>query len=411
MNSALRSKLSRYALALSAVVVATGVLVVLRDRVNVTTVALAFLLVILFVAAFLGSRPALAASLGAMLAFNYCFLPPYGAFAITDPQNWVALTAFLITALTAGQLSARARERATIAEQKGREVARLYAELQTAFEQASRAEALRQSERLKSALLDAVTHDIRTPLTSIKAAVTTLLDRKWTNDAARQLDDATRDELLEIIDEEADRLDRFVAALVDLARIEAGELHLHRRWGAADEIVTASLDRAEKITRDHRIDVEIEADLPLVRVDPRLVSEVLYNLIENAAKYSPAGSSIRVTAAAQVGDDGDAAVRIAVEDEGEGVPANLRERVFDKFFRATRLDVDASGYQPTGSGMGLAIARGITEVHGGAIWIEDATESRTGARFVFTLPIGEVPEEGDRDTPAERNTKSTPINL
>jgi two-component system sensor histidine kinase KdpD len=289
----------------------------------------------------------------------------------------------LITAVTAGQLSASAKRRAEEAEAGRREIERLYDELRDAFERASEAEALRRSERLKSALLDAVTHDIRTPLTSIKASVTTLLDelRERAGDAAT-LDAEGRRDMLEVIDEEADRLNRFVEGLVELARIEAGELELRRRWGSVDEIVMTALERAEPLTHGHTVEVTIERDLPVVRVDAKAVAQVVFTLADNAAKYSPAGTRIKVTA----GRGDDEMLRLTVEDEGPGVPAELRERVFDKFFRAMR-DGD-TGTHPSGTGMGLAIARGIVEAHGGRIWIEDAGEGR-GMLVALTLPLGD----------------------
>src|SRR5215831_8968449 len=167
-----------YAVAVGGIAAVTAVLApLIGHQINATTVALALLLVVLFVATGWGSRPAVLASVLGMLCFNFFFLPPIGTFTIADPDNWIALGAFLVTAITAGQLSARAKRRAEEAEAGRREIERLYQELQTAFARASHAEALRQSERLKSALLDAVTHDLQTPLTSIKASATTLLGK------------------------------------------------------------------------------------------------------------------------------------------------------------------------------------------------------------------------------------------
>ena len=187
---------------------------------------------------------------------------------------------------------------------------------------------------------------------------------------------------MEVIDEESDRLSRFISGLIELARIEAGELHLRRRWGAVDEIISTALSRAEPISKEHRIELDVEKELPGVRVDERAVSEVVYTLIDNAAKYSPAGSRIRITAQ----HAGDGQIQMSVEDEGQGIPVELREQVFDKFFRATR-DGDIS-HQPTGTGMGLAIAKGIVEAHEGKIWIESGAGGK-GTRVVFTLPIGD----------------------
>ena len=358
----------------------------LGTHINATTVALALLLTILFIATRWGSLPALASSLLAMLGFNFFFLPPFGTFEIAARDNWIALTAFLITAITAGQLSARAKRRAEEAESGQREIERLYAELSEAFERASHAEALRQSEKLKSALLDAVTHDLRTPLTSVKASITTLLDdARGAPDSEERitLDPESRIEMMEVIDQESDRLNRFIGGLIELARIEAGELQLRRRWGAVDDIISAALARAEPVTRGHKIELQIENELPVVRVDERAVSEVMYTLIDNAAKYSPAGGRIRIVAE----HAGEGLIRMAVEDEGPGIADDLRERVFDKFFRATR-PPNASKHDPSGTGMGLAIARGIVEAHQGKIWIE-AAKGGKGTRVVFTLPIGD----------------------
>jgi two-component system sensor histidine kinase KdpD len=160
-------------------------------------------------------------------------------------------------------------------------------------------------------------------------------------------------------------------------------MHLRRRWGSVEEIVTTALERAAPLTRDHRIQVMLGDDLPTVRVDDRSVAEVVYTLVDNAAKYSPPGTEINVEARSAGGQT----VRLSVEDEGPGVPLELRERVFDKFFRAMR-DGDSSTRQPSGSGMGLAIAKGIVEAHGGRIWIEESS-GRRGNRVVVTLPIGD----------------------
>ena len=154
----------------------TAVLFPFQQPVNATTVALAFLLVVLLVALFWGSRPALLASVLGMFCFNFFFLPPLYTLTIAHAENWVALIVFFTTALAVGQLSARAKQRAEEAESRKREVESLYTQLQAAFERESEAEAIKRSERLKSALLDAVTHDLRTPLTSIKASITTLID-------------------------------------------------------------------------------------------------------------------------------------------------------------------------------------------------------------------------------------------
>jgi K+-sensing histidine kinase KdpD len=376
----------------------TAVLAPFQQQVNATTVGLTFLLVVLFVALFWGSRPALLASVLGMFCFNFFFLPPLYTLTIAHAENWVALIVFFTTALAVGQLSARAKQRAEEAESRKREVESLYAQLQTAFERESEAEAIKRSERLKSALLDAVTHDLRTPLTAIKASITTLIDEARGQTAETQpveLDPESRFDMLEVIDQESDRLNRFITDLIDLARIEAGELRLRRRWGAVEEIISTALTRAKSLTTKHNIKIDTEKELPVVRVDANAVSEVVYTLVDNAAKYSPSGSSIFIYA--RRGPEG--TVTMAVEDEGTGIDRVMRERVFDKFFRATR-DGDITTHQPSGTGMGLAIAKGIVEAHEGKIWIESGRNGK-GTRVVFTLPIGDYDAANNGNTPPE----------
>src|SRR5262245_5116164 len=191
-----------YTAALAGIAAVSGLLKLFGEHVNPTTVALAFLLIILFVATAWGSRPAIVASVIGIVCFNFFFLPPFRTFAIRDPHNWVAFIVFMITAITVGQLSGRVKRRAEEAEAAKAEVERLYYELQDSFERSSQARALKQSERLKSALLDAVTHDLRTPLTSIKASATTLLDDLYSverDNAEPRLDLEDRKEMLRVI--------------------------------------------------------------------------------------------------------------------------------------------------------------------------------------------------------------------
>lgn len=347
----------------------TAVKFVLRNQINPTTVALIFLLFILFLATAFGSKPALFASFLAMICFNFFFLPPFGSLTIADPQNWVALLAFLIVAVTAGQLSAKAKRRAEEAE-------KLYQDLQEAFEQASEAEALRRSEKLKSSLLDAVTHDLRTPLTSIKASVTTLIEDKQEN----ILDEEGRTEFLEIINEETDRLNEFIEGMVGIAKIEANALHLRKNWSAVEEILSNALERAKNQLQSHQILLEIEPDLPNIFVDAHSISEVVFTLLDNAAKYSKKNSRILISACRAEFE----MIEIAIEDEGKGISPEMREQVFSKFFRVSE---DAIHSTESGLGLGLAIARGILESQDGRIWIEDGSENYT-TKFVVAVPIG-----------------------
>ncbi len=367
-DSIFRSQLLRYGLSLVVILLLTLVLIGLESHVNTTTVALVLLMAVLSSATFFGRNPALLASFVAMLCFNYFFIPPVHTWTISDPQNLVAWAAFTITAIVAGELSAYARRRA-------RESERLYEELQTAFKTATQAEALRQSEKLKSALLDAVTHDLRTPLTSIKASVTTLLDSEGGHRTI-ELNSEGRQEFLDIINEETDRLNGFIEGMVQLARVEAGSVDATGTLSSVEEIITIALERAEPVLAAHHLVVNLERELPLIRVDARAIAEVIYNLVENAAKYSPAKTDITITAASHGNS-----VLISVMDQGQGIPTEMRERVFEKF---VRLDEDAAG----GLGLGLAIAKGIVEAQNGTIEIRSGNNGK-GTKIVLMLPIGE----------------------
>jgi two-component system sensor histidine kinase KdpD len=441
--------------------------------VNSVTVALTLLLAILLISTLWGLAEATVASIAAVLGFNYFFLEPVGTLTIQDPQNIVAFMAFLITAVTASQLSAYARRRTVEAEGRRLEIERLYALVQTmmlrgsarntasefvqavtqvfgcaavafyyqaadevfrsgpeggvadaelraaadasdilvdhardiaiapvrlgvrslgsmalagalpseqtlgaignlaaitiekarAFDEASRSESARQAEALKSAMLDSLAHDIKTPLTSIKAAVTSLLGGAETEQR----------ELLTIIDEEADRLNRLAAEVVAMARIEAGKLHLEKHPIAVAELVSNALGGLPSETR--HIAVSVAPTLPLVDADPEFAAQVVRQLVENALKYSPEGSPVAVSAERR-----DGKIAIGVADHGPGIEENERARIFDKFFRGRRHRFDTSG-----TGMGLAIATGIVEAHGGRIWVE--SEPGQGSVFYFTLPI------------------------
>lgn len=233
--------------------------------------------------------------------------------------------------------------------------------------EALEAEVLRRTDELKSALLDAVSHDLRTPLASILAASGSLRQRdvEWS--------DEQRAEFADSIDEEARRLDRLVGDLLDLSRIEAGVLSPRKGWYDVGALVEDVTGRLRPLTAAHRVRVQIPEDLPPVLLDYVEIDQVLSNLIENAAKYAPAGTEIDVSAAV----DGDT-VRIEVADRGPGIPPAEARNVFAPF-RRLRRDLRASG-----TGLGLAIARRLVEAHGGRIGVEP--RSGGGSRFVVTLP-------------------------
>lgn len=383
-NQRISQPLWRYGAALGGVAVVTAILAPFQPIISSTIVALALILSVLLTATFIGRNPAFLASVAGALCFNFFFLPPLYTLTISEPINWIALAAFLITALVAGELSAFAQRRAAEAESRQREIERLYTELQAAFEQASHAEALRQSEKLKSALLDAVTHDLRTPLTSIKAAITTIINDSRLSDSASGLGEEGRQEFFEVINEETDRLNNFIEGMVELARLEAGAVNQRRLWSGIDEIIGAAIERAEKLLTHHCIKLEIERELPSVRVDARALAEVVYTLLDNAAKYSPPNSTVTIKVSrAEAG-----MLVIAVTDEGRGIAPEMRERVFEKFFRAALDEREKQIVSVGGLGLGLAIARGIVESHGGSIWVSEGANNR-GTTVSFSVPVGD----------------------
>ncbi len=234
--------------------------------------------------------------------------------------------------------------------------------------EAAQAEALQEASRLKSALLAAVSHDLRTPLAAIKASVSSLLQpgMRWEPETQR--------ELLAAVNEETDRLTRLVSDLLDLSRIEGGALRPELDWYDVAELVETVVARMEPVTGAHRLEVEVASDTGAARLDYVQIGQVIANLIENAAKYAPVGTAIRVGARRLGGT-----IEVSVTDQGPGIPPTERERVFEKFYRAPHAG------RAAGTGLGLAICKGLVEAHGGRIWVEDAPTG--GARFVFTLPV------------------------
>lgn len=366
----------RVAISFGLVLLVTAALLPYREFLNSTEVALTLLLVVLFASTLFGSTAGLLASVVGILCFNFFFLPPFHTLNISGAENWLAFGTFVITALIAGQLSGYARRRAEESEARQREIETLYEELKGAFEQASEAEALRRSEKLKSALLDAVTHDLRTPLTSIKASVTTLIE----DVDSHMLDPDSKREFLQIIDEETDRLDEFIEGMVGIAKVEASALHLQKRPSALDEIVGNAVDRAARSLGSRGIEISFPADLPSIVADGSSLSEVLFTLIDNAAKYSADGTTISISAKQTAENE----IEIAVQDQGRGIRPELREKVFDKFFRQSEQDIHKTG---GGLGLGLAIARGIVESQGGKIAIVDP-DSGFATKVLIRLHIG-----------------------
>jgi two-component system, OmpR family, sensor histidine kinase KdpD len=227
-----------------------------------------------------------------------------------------------------------------------------------------------ETNQLRAAMFSSVTHDLRTPLASIKAGVTSLLDASTVHDATQQR------ELLTTILEETDRLNRLVGNILDLARIRAGALIPRRTPTAIDEVIEAVVARMRPVLSQVRVQLQLDPDLPEIPADPMQIDQVMTNLVENAARHSPPGGAVRI----DVHRDGDA-IRVGVVDDGPGIPPELREKVFEAFYRGREEP------ERPGSGLGLAIAQAIVTAHGGRIWIE---ETAAGSALVFELPVEEV---------------------
>jgi len=239
----------------------------------------------------------------------------------------------------------------------------------TLREVATEAEILQRTDELKTALLNAVSHDLKTPLASIIASAGSLLqeDVAWTGEE--------RHEFARAIEEEAGYLNRLVSNLLDLSRIEAGALRPDKDWHDLGGLIDDVLGRLRTLTARHQVAVDVPEELPPVSLDYLEISDVLLNLIENATKHTPAGTEIRVSAREARGE-----VQVEVADRGPGIPPEDVQRLFDPFYR-----VRTAGSRPKGMGLGLAVARGLVEAHGGRIWAENRSEG--GARFIFALPL------------------------
>ena len=340
-----RVRSSTYALVTAALLVLTAGLSTLRSYLSLATVVLIYLLVVFLIASRWGRGPSILASVLGVLAANYFFTVPYYTLSVASPQDVLTLVVFLIVAETTSRLTI--------------ERLRLQREM-------ADTEILRRTDEVKSVLLSAVSHDLRTPLSAIRMAATGLLQPggRWDDDARR--------ELLETIDSEASRLSRLVGNLLDLSRIEAGVLRPVKEPQEVQEVVARAVDAMHDRLRAHRVHVDVPPDVPLVPMDLTLIENVLVNLLDNSVRNAPEGTAIRVIARWEPG-----AVVVRLENDGPPIPPELSGEIFKRFVSA----------EPNrqGTGLGLAICRGLIEAHGGRIWVD--RPGGVGARFAFSLPV------------------------
>jgi two-component system sensor histidine kinase KdpD len=323
----------------------TAVLYGLRQYFDRSLFALLYLLPIGLCTSRWGLGAGVIAALSAFLAINYFFIEPYFTLTVHATSDLIVLVVFLIVAVVMSQLVGRAQLR----------------------EIESKAKLLEESDRLKSALLSSVSHELRTPLSTIKAAATSLRSGEVTWNSKE------RASLLGAVEDEADHLNLLVGNLLNMSRIDAGQLKPERKWNVLSEIVGSVLSRLEQASKTHRIDVHIPENLPLVPVDFIQMEQVFTNLIHNSLKYAPAGTVITVAAAAKSD-----LLDVCVSNEGPRVPSHDLELIFEKFHRITAAD------QVTGTGLGLSICKGIIEAHAGRIWAENLA---AGFAIRFTLPL------------------------
>jgi two-component system sensor histidine kinase KdpD len=235
-------------------------------------------------------------------------------------------------------------------------------------EAATQAEILRRTDELRTALLNSVSHDLRTPLAVIKATASSLLqeDIAWDAEAQR--------EFAATVEREMDRLNRLISNLLDLSRIEAGMLQVKKEPYPIREVARAVVERLVPLTTQHHVSLDMADNLPPVPLDYMAIDQVFSNLLENAVKYTPPQTAIRIAAHIHADE-----LQVSVSDQGPGIPVDERPRIFDKFYRLERR------HAPHGSGLGLVVCKGLIEAHGGRIWIEDTPGG--GVTFIFTLPL------------------------
>jgi two-component system sensor histidine kinase KdpD len=345
-RSARREVLMQHGMSLAAVASTLAAVGLLQSTVvDLPAAILLYLVPIVLAASRWGRGPAITAVIAAILGHDLLFVDPRGTFSVARADEALGLVLLLFVALVTAQLAAGAR--------RGAETAR-------------EAAAVRRSDELKTALLRAVTHNLRTPLASIKASVSGLRQP----DAA--FADEDRAELLAEIEEEADRLDRLVTNLLDASRLEAGGLTVSRQPQDLAELVGAVVDRLQARMPRREVRVDIPEELPPVACDYAQIDQVVANLLENALVHTPPTTPVVARATRD-----NSVIRVEVVDRGPGVPAVDRERLFFPFERGRT--------RAPGTGLGLTIARGFVEAHGGKLWLEDGSD--LGARFVFTLPI------------------------
>ncbi len=340
----------QYAFALLTVGGWTALLKCFLPTIELVNLAMSYLLINVLITLRYGQGPSVASALLSVACFNFFFVPPYFTFAVADVKYLA--TFFIMLAVT--MLTSR-----------------LMIQLRHSAEKTVTAEKMAEREGIVSALLSSVSHDLRTPLTSISGAASTLL-------AETHLPSEDQQRLLETINSESDRLNRLVGNILQITKIESGHIHVRKELHSLEEIIGSALDRLTPSLKDRPLTTDIPEDLPLVPMDDLLIEQVMINLLENAIRYTPAGSILEIRAFQHNGQ-----VQVEVLDRGPGIPREDHTRIFEKFYRS------GPKKNTWGSGLGLAICQGILLAHGGSIGMRDREGG--GSIFYFVLPLTSCP--------------------
>ena len=340
-----------YAWAVGAAAACTLAGMAMQARFDLVNIAMVYLLAVVIVALRFSRGPAIAASILCVAAFDFVFVPPQGAFTVHDLQYLLTFAIMLAVGIIISGLTESVRRQA-------KAQARLEVEAET--------------EHIRSALLASISHDLRTPLAVMSGASSSLAER------GELLSPEERRALAQSVFNQSREMSEQVAKVLEMTRLEAGAIELQKDWGSLGEIAGSVLRRMRERLAAHRVVVDLSDDLPLVRVDATLIEQALANLLENAARHTPAGTAVMLRAKRSDSD-----LVVSVEDHGPGLPEGDMERVFAKFHRGA--GEGAAG----GVGLGLSICRAIVRLHQGRAWAEQLPGG--GTAFRFTLPLEQAP--------------------
>jgi two-component system, OmpR family, sensor histidine kinase KdpD len=335
-----KSRIYPYIISIGLVIITTLLGEFVKRSLEPANLVMFYLLAVVIVAIKWGQGPAIVTSILSVLSFDFFLVPPYLTLSVDRIQYVFTFLGLLIVGLVISTLASKTREQVI----------------------------QHQTEKLQTALLSSISHDLRTPLVSITGALTSLLDNN------SNLSDAAQKELLETAHEESDHLNRLVGNLLDMTRMEAGALKICKKPCELRDLLGASIEQLKEKTALRNIDINIPRDFPEIPMDFSFMMKAFLNLIDNAIKYSPSDTPINIKAVASKDK-----VRIEIKDHGLGIPEVDLKRVFDKFYRVERSE------QITGTGLGLSICKGIVEAHGGQITVQNNPDK--GVTFITTLPL------------------------